>query len=118
MSHRLTKNPDLVFFCLLHGFADVFSIVHGHAVYLLNVHLYATISVFLVMAKARMSPLRSITILRAELVAAYLLANLLMYESDIMTQVFASTDSAIVSYWLKKLPRTLKTFMTHRVAAF
>ena len=76
ISRRLTKKACLVVFRSLHSFADASSIAYGAAVYLCNVHQDTTISVSLVTAKARVSPLKSITIPRAELVAAYLLAKL------------------------------------------
>jgi len=70
ISRRLKKKASLVVFCSHIGFADSSSIAYCVAVYLRDVHQDTTISVSLVMVKARVSPLKSTTIPRAELVAA------------------------------------------------
>ncbi len=82
-------------------------------------HEDASISVSLVISKARVVPLKPLTTPRAELVAAYLLAKLLDYTSQLLhiPDIYAWTDSFIVLCWLRKLPSTLKTFVAHRVSA-
>ncbi len=119
ISRRYSLNPSPVVFRSLHGFSDASDLAYGAVVYLRQVHEDTSISVSLVMSKARVSPLKPLTTPRAELVAAYLLAKLLSYISDLLniSDLFAWTDSSIVLCWLRKLPSTLNTFVAHRVSA-
>ncbi len=101
----------------LHGFSDASQEAYGAVVYLQQMLAdnYSTTSI--VLSKARVLPLKGLTIPRAELTAAYLLAKLLKYCSlqlniDTMT---AWTDSSIVLCWLRKSPASLNTFVGNRV---
>ena len=115
--HTLNSSP--VIFKSLHGFADASNMVYGAVVYLRQVHEDTSVSISLVLSKARVAPLNVLTTLRAELVAAYLLSKLLTYVSKLLDipTYFAWTNSTIVLCWLRKLPSTLKTFVAHRVSA-
>ena len=119
VSRRYTHNDQPVIAKTLHGFADASNTAYGAVVYLRQLHQDTSVSVSLVISKARVAPLKVVTTPRAELVAAYLLAKLLSYVSNILnvTECFAWSDSTIVLSWLKKVPSTLKTFVSHRVAA-
>ncbi len=76
------------------------------------------VSVSLVFAKARVSPLKTITIPRAALLAAHMLAKVLTYVVNLLhvpkDHLYAWTDSTIVLCWLSK---SLKTFVSHRITA-
>ncbi len=84
-----------------------------------QLHRDGRITTSLVISKARVAPLKSLTIPRAELAGAYLLAKLLSYSSHILcvTEINAWTDSAIVLCWLRKVPSSLNVFVGNRVAA-
>jgi len=64
---------------VLHGFADASQEAYGAVVYLLQQRADGQAEVTLILAKARVMPLKALTIPRAELTAAYLLAKLLQY---------------------------------------
>jgi len=73
----MRQNNSPVFFRALHGFIDASSMAYGTAVDLRIMHKNITTSVSLITAKARVHPVKAITIPRAELTAAHLLAKLL-----------------------------------------
>ena len=116
---RHTLNSSPVIFKSLHGFADASNMAYGAVVYLRQVHEDMSVSISLVLSKARVAPLKVLTTPRAKLVAVYLLSKLLTYVSKLLDipTYFAWTDSTIVLCWLRKLPTTLKTFVAHRVSA-
>ncbi len=106
----------------LHGFCDASAVAYGAALYLRSVHDDGSTSVSLVTAKARVAPVRPITIPKAELLGAHLLAKMLHHTLTILSippsNVFAWTDSEIVLYWLPKHPSQLDRFVANRVHAF
>ena len=95
---RHTLNSSPVIFKSLHGFADASNMAYGAVVYLRQVHEDTSVSISLVLSKARVAPLKVLTTPRAELVAAYLLSKLLTYVSKLLDipTYFAWTDSTIV----------------------
>jgi len=86
-------------------------------VYILQLHRNGIVTTSLVISKARVAQLKSLTIPRAELTGAYLLAILLSYSAHILqiTDINAWTDSAIVLCWLQKVPSSLNTFVGNRI---
>jgi len=81
----------------LHGFSDASKEAYGGVVYL-KIDYDNKSSVNIVMSKARVIPIKGLTIPLAELTAAYTLAKLLNY-SSLLLQVkttHAWSDSAIV----------------------
>ncbi len=109
-------------FTSLHGFCDASAIAYGAAVYLRIVTADGSVHTTLVSAKARVLPLRHITIPRAELLGAHLLAKLLTHVSSLLVIkdecLYAWTDSAIVLHWLAKDSSQLKDrFVANRVQA-
>jgi len=101
----------------LNGFADASQEAYGAVVYIKSSHKDGTATVSIVTARARVVPLKGLTIPRAELTAAHLLAKLLKYCAQLLniTGMYAWSDSSIVLCWLRKSPRTLKTFVSNRV---
>jgi len=116
---RLTHSDSPVKSSQLHGFSDASTVAYGAAVYLRTVHMDGQVSITLVLAKARVLPVRPITVPRAELTGAVLLADLLAHCSPLLdillSDVFAWTDSEIVLRWLPKTPVQLDRFVSHRV---
>jgi len=66
------------------------------------------------------SPVKAITIPKAELVLAHLLAKLIKHVAHLLQistdHLFTWTDSMIVLCWLQKPPATLKTIVANRVS--
>ncbi len=108
---RLSPSQRKTVFQSLHGFCDASSVAYGVAIYLRSVSEDGSISTTLVIAKARVLPVKPVTIPRAELLGAHLLAKMLSHTSSLLeippSQVFAWTDSEIVLYWLPKSPSQL-----------
>ena len=118
---RLTTNSSPVIIQAIHDFSDASTVTYGTAVYLHTMHQDTFVSTTLITPKARVAPLKSTTIPRLELVAAYLLAKLLQYIAKLFdiprAQIFGWTSSEIILCWLRKAPSSLKTYVSHRVAA-
>lgn len=104
----------------LHGFSDASTLAYGGVVYLRTFYAYLEVSVNIVTAKARVAPLKSLTVPRLELCGALLLAQLLrMVAADLDvgdSAVYAWTDSAVVLGWMNKPPARLNVFVGNRVA--
>lgn len=104
----------------LHGFSDVSEITYGACIfYIRTVDSLGTISVNLIVAKTRVSPLKASTILRLELSAVVLLSKLLKRINDSLNINFNSIilwcDSNIELSWIQKDPIRLKQFDANRV---
>lgn len=106
----------------LHGFADSSEAGYGAIVYLRAVDENEKVTVKLVCAKARVSPLKHQSLPRLELCAAVLLADLMQYvkrtfETDILIEnIFAWSDSTVVLSWLQSHSSRWKTFVANRVS--
>ena len=83
-------------------------------------HVIGQISVALVTAKARVTPIKSVSIPRLELMAAVLgvrLAETVSEKLEIpLSQYTLWMDSMDVIYWIQGLSRRLKSFVANRVA--
>ncbi len=116
---RLSYSDHPVLFQALHGFADASSYAYGAAVYIRRVHADNSTTVSLVTAKARVLPLKPVTIPKAELLAALLLTNLLDKVANMLyipvSSIHAWSDSEIVLHWLAKDHTQLEKFVSNRV---
>ncbi len=116
---RFTTHDSPVVFQAVHGFCDAFSLAYGVAIYIRKVHKDGVTSVALVTAKARVFPIKPVTIPRAELLGAHLLSKLVLRVAlllDIpLTNIFAWTDSDVI-HWLVKKMTKLDRFVTNRVS--
>lgn len=104
----------------LHCFVDAAQHAYGATVYLRAVDREGQVNVQLFCAKARVAPLKALTIPRLELCGALLGARLCtkVIESlpcNIRSKTIWS-DSTIVLGWLKTQSRNLKTFVSNRVS--
>ncbi len=117
ISRRYTDTKGIVVSRQLHGFSDASQEAYGAVVYLQETYTDQSSKTAVIMSKARVMPLKQLTIPRAELTAAYLLAKLLRYcaaQLDVKVMT-AWTDSSIVLCWLRKSASSLKTFVGNRV---
>ncbi len=119
-SHQVSRrysNSNKVVSQTLHGFADASQEAYGAVVYIQQTHDDGSSSTAIVIAKARVLPLKGLTIPRAELSAAFTLAKLMNYCSSILNiqALTAWSDSSIVLCWLRKSPTSLNSFVANRV---
>ena len=111
---------DKVFSCSLHGFGDASSKAYAAVIYL---HVTTTVGryVKLVASKSRVAPVKELTILRLELLAALVLARLITHvkealELDVtITNMTCWTDSSVTLFWIKGEEREWKQFVRNWV---
>ncbi len=105
-SHRIPRHMTKTIFTSLHGFSDASSVAYGAVVYIRTVQDNNLIHTALVVAKARVLPVKHTTIPKAELLGAQLLAKLLTHTGKLLNvpsqDLHAWTNSAIVLYWSSK----------------
>ncbi|KAH9630335.1 hypothetical protein HF086_004468 [Spodoptera exigua] len=105
----------------IHGFCDSSEVAYGAVVYLRVVQA-GRVNVFLVCSKARVVPLKRISLPRLELCAAVLLSDIYKYVRDIylsqikIDNVFMWSDSTIVLSWLRSPSSRWATFVANRVS--
>lgn len=105
------------------GFADACEKAYGGVVYT-RICLDGQVSVSLVVAKSRVTPLRVVSIPRLELMAILLLAKLMRFLIDNFSahkqvhleNIFAFSDSMVALSWINASPHRWKTFVANRVA--
>ncbi len=104
----------------LHGFCDASSVAYGVVIYA-RTEAPDSISTSLIVAKARVLPTKPVTIPKAELCGALLLARMMKRTLDLLhlplQAAYTWTDSQIVLFWLPKAPSALNRFVANRVAA-
>ena len=103
----------------LNGFSDASELGNKESSHLRLVDEYEHIHCTLMMAKARVTPRKSASILRLELAAADLAVNIPALikkelEMEELTEYF-STDSEAVQGYIANDSRAFKTFVTNRV---
>ena len=104
----------------LHTFVDASRLAYAAVTYIRYGHVNGQISVALVTAKARVTPIKSVSIPRLELMAAVLgvrLAETVSEKLDIpLSQHTLWSDSMDVIYWIQGHSRRLKPFDANRIA--
>ena len=118
---RLSTSELSTQFEVLHGFADASQVAYGAAVYVRQILSDGSITTTLVTSKARVQPVKSLTIPWAELTAAHLLSKLLTHVAGLLcipsSSWYAWTDSEIVLHWLHKAEELLPRFVSNRIRA-
>ena len=104
----------------LHGFSDASEEAYAGVVYLRMVNSTGSVHTALVASKAKVSPIKRLSIPRLELCGAQVLTKLLCHVKEIfqlpMNCVFAWTDSTIILSWMTGNPRRFKTYVGNRVS--
>lgn len=104
----------------LHVFSDASQTAYGACVYVRTINIDNTILVRLLFSKARVAPLKPISIPRLELCGALLGAKILDKVRSSLRCEFKNivfwTDSTIVLGWLRMSPNKLKTFVQNRIS--
>ncbi|XP_076377131.1 uncharacterized protein LOC117220354 [Megalopta genalis] len=104
----------------IHGFSDASERAYGAAVYLRSRASDGSWVVFLLCAKSRVAPLKTVSLPRLELCGAVLLARLIARVRKALKikalRIHCWTDSQVVLAWLKDSPSRWKTFIANRVA--
>ena len=102
---------------IIHGFADDSQMAYAAAVYIV---LPGRATSHLLLSKARVAPLKTITVSRLELCAAVLLSHLLhrVFEEfeDHQPRTYAWSDSLVVLAWLASDPSQWNVFVANRVS--
>ena len=105
----------------LHAFGDASERGYGACVYLRVLKKEGSWCSSLVFSKARVAPLKPLTLPRLELLAALMCARLLEFVRDALqlpsdVSYTCWTDSTVVLAWVKSDPSRWKTFVCNRVA--
>ncbi|XP_066583786.1 uncharacterized protein [Prorops nasuta] len=103
----------------IHGFCDASQFGYGACIYIRSIDNKGHIQSHLLCGKSRVIPVKGMTIPRAELSGALVLARLV---NDIRTtlilqidQIFLWCDSTITLHWINTSPNLLKIFVSNRV---
>ena len=102
----------------LHTFTDASGRAYGAVVYLRDRYADGSVTVRIVIAKARVTPLKAISIPRLELMGAVLGLRLAVKCRELLgvTSMRFWTDSMDVVFWVHGQSRRYKPFVAHRVA--
>lgn len=105
----------------IHGFSDASSMGYGACIYVRAINDSGNVVIGLLCSKSRVAPLVSHTIPRLELMGANLLAHLMntvrkSIPSFVTYREYFWSDSNIVLHWIRMMSRSLKTFVSHKVA--
>ena len=112
---------DDISVCQLQAFGDASQSAYGACVYLQVKKHDGTWTSSLIMARARVAPLKRISLPRLELLGALLCARLVVYVKQALklpedVQCWCWTDSAVALAWIQSDPYQWKPFVGNRVA--
>ncbi|XP_066585496.1 uncharacterized protein [Prorops nasuta] len=103
----------------LYGFCDASNVSYSAVVYAKFTNSDSQTSVSLVMAKAKVAPLKAISIARLELVSAAYLTKLMLHIKSSLKRsvhdIFCFSDSQIVLAWIAQHSSKWKVFVANRV---
>jgi hypothetical protein len=104
----------------LHGFGDASEKGYGAVIYICIPHPDGSYTSSLVMSKARVAPVKKITLPRLELMACLLVARLLDFVKkalhlDDSVSYTCWSDSTVALSWVKGDPQRWKQFVSNRV---
>ena len=104
----------------LHAFGDASPRGYGACVYLVAEKEDGSVVPSLVIAKAKLAPLKTVTLPRLELLACLLSARLLIFVHDALRlekslQYYCWSDSMVALSWIKADPSRWKGFVANRV---
>ena len=102
----------------LHTFTDASSVAYGAVVYIRDCYPNGEVTVRIVIAKSRVTPLKAVSIPRLELMAAVLGMRLAIKCKELLgiSSMMFWTDSMDVIFWIHGQSRRYKPFVSHRVA--
>ena len=105
----------------LHAFGDASQSAYGVCVYLRIQLKYGTWMSSLVIARAKVAPLKRLSLPRLELLAALLCARLVVFAKQALklpdhVTSHCWTDSTVTLAWIKSDPHNWKLFVGNRVA--
>lgn len=104
----------------LHAFSDASNQAYGGCIYVRATHETGNVSVILLCAKSRVSPIKPLTIPKLELCGVVTVAKLLKQTIDALgvtvDRIVIWTDLSVVLGWLKTPVNRLKVFVANRVA--
>ncbi|XP_063233612.1 uncharacterized protein LOC134537270 [Bacillus rossius redtenbacheri] len=105
----------------IHGFSDSSEQGYAAVVYLRATSPDGSVSVYLLVGRSKVAPIKRVSLPRLELCGALLLARtmhriLQNYGPHVnLDQIFAWTDSTVVLHWIRGSPHKWKTFVANRV---
>lgn len=115
--HVLVSQPVNI---QIHAFCDASEKSFAGVIYLRSVDNDNNVQCHLLTAKARVAPLKSVSLPRLELCGAQLVSRLLHKCLNVMDlkldNIYLWTDSTIVLSWLAKEPSSWKTFVSNRTS--
>ena len=118
---RCYFSPGTITTVQLHGFSDASEAACAAVVYIRATYEDGSISCRLVVAKTRVTPIKTVTIPRLELCAAEMVAELLAITQQTLkipdVRLWAWSDSTIAIAWLRRSPSCFKTYVANRVAS-
>ncbi|XP_018377653.1 PREDICTED: uncharacterized protein LOC108770516 [Trachymyrmex cornetzi] len=104
----------------IYEFGDASETAYGACLYAVSTDEQGISHSELICARAKVAPLKTISLPRLELEAALLLSQLYNIVkracADRINKVILCSDSTVTLGWIKTLPHTLKTFVANRIS--